>query len=60
MNAKPPSHDVKFWLNPPDTPATPVPGYEAWLKAELEAGVADVEAGRVVGLDQVRREFGLE
>lgn len=42
------------------TDATPAPGYDAWLKTELAAGTADLDAGKLTPLSDIRKEFGLE
>ena len=60
MNIKHPSNDAKLWHQPPDPSDRLVPGYEAWLEAEIAAGLAEAEAGKVSTLDEVRKEFGLE
>jgi hypothetical protein len=40
--------------------ATPAPGYDAWLAQELAAGTADLDAGKLTALTEIRKEFGLE
>ena len=60
MNAKHPTKDAKLWHAPPGPTDAPAPGYDAWLAAELAAGIADLDAGRVTPLEDVRKEFGLE
>lgn len=60
MNIKSPTTDAKLWHLPSEPTDTPVPGYEAWLVAEIAAGLAEVAAGKVTPLDEVRKEFGLE
>ena len=57
-------------MNKPATPipselwtaanATPAPDYDAWLAAELAAGTADLNAGKLTPLTEIRKEFGLE
>ena len=37
-----------------------MPGYDAWLAADIAAGLAEVEAGQVTPIADVRKEFGLE
>jgi len=34
--------------------------YRIYVRQKIEAGLRDVEAGRVVSQEEVRREFGLE
>ena len=46
-----------LWTTPDATPAS---GYNAWLKAELAAGTADLNAGKLTPLADIRKEFGLE
>lgn len=60
MNIKSPAKNAKVWHQPPEPADTTVPGYEAWLAAEIAAGIAEVAAGKVTSLEQVRKEFGLE
>ena len=60
MNAKHPTKDTKLWHQPPGPTDVPVLGYDAWLEAELAAGIADLDAGRVTPLEDVRKEFGIE
>ena len=57
-------------MNKPATPipselwtaanATPAPGYDAWLTAEIAAGTADLDAGKLAPSTEIRKEFGLE
>jgi hypothetical protein len=52
--------DVRAWIEPPDPGEEPEPGYDAWLAEEIERGQADIAAGRVVPLEEVKKELGLE
>ena len=57
-------------MNKPTTPlpsvlwtlpeVAPAPGYDAWLAAELAFGMADLNAGKIVPLADIRKEFDLE
>ena len=40
--------------------ATPAPDYDAWLAAELAAGIVELDAGKLTSLADIRKEFGLE
>ena len=59
MNTRPPPADLDRWLRPDRPGDAPDPGYDAWLEAELAAGLEDVSAGRVVPIEDVLKEFGL-
>ncbi|MGP3699443.1 hypothetical protein [Rhodobacter sp. NSM] len=52
--------DVEHWLKPARPEDAAEPGYDAWLEAEIAAGTAELDAGRVATLEQVKKEFGLE
>ena len=45
---------------PPATTEPKQPGYDAWLDAELAQGLADLDAGRSMTLEDLRKEFGHE
>jgi hypothetical protein len=60
MNKPAPSADIAPWISPPPANDPPVPGYDAWLAANIAAGLAEVEAGTVTPIADVRKEFGLE
>ena len=60
MNTQPPPDDLDRWLRPDQPGDAADPGYDSWLEAELAAGLEDVRAGRVVPLEVVLKEFGLE
>ena len=52
--------DVEHWLKPARPEDAAAPGYDAWLEAEIAAGIAELDAGRFATLEQVKKEFGLE
>ena len=60
MNTQPPPADLDRWLRPDRPGDVPDPGYDEALEADLAAGLEDVRAGRVVPLEVVLKEFGLE
>lgn len=45
---------------PPTEAEPPVPGYDAWLDAELARGLADLDAGKSTPLADLCKEFGHE
>jgi hypothetical protein len=52
--------DIDLWIKPARPENRPEPGYEEWLQAEIEAGLAELDQGKVVTLADVKKEFGLE
>lgn len=54
------SSEIDRWIKPARPEDKPEPGYEEWLAAELEAGIAEADAGKVVTLAALKEEFGLE
>jgi hypothetical protein len=60
MNKPAKPSDIREWIDPPSGDEPPVPGYDAWLKQDIAAGLADIKAGRVHSLAAIRKEFGLE
>jgi hypothetical protein len=54
------STDLKDWLEGPQPGEEPDAEYEAWLDEEIARGRADAAAGRVVPLETVKEDFGLE
>lgn len=48
------------WTHTPAADAKPVAGYEAWLAADIAAGLAEIADGKTTPLADVRKEFGLE
>lgn len=52
--------NVQRWIKPAAPEEQPEAGYEEWLAADIAAGIAELDAGKFVTLDQVKREFGLE
>ena len=48
------------WTHTPSSDSKPVPGYEAWLAADIAAGLAEIADGKTTPLADVRKEFGLE
>lgn len=52
--------NVQRWIKPAAPEERPEAGYDEWLAADIAAGIAELDAGKFVTLDQVKREFGLE
>ncbi|WP_196053583.1 hypothetical protein [Paracoccus lichenicola] len=52
--------DIQRWIKsgPPGQQAAP--GYDEWLKAEIAAGIAELDAGKFMTLEDMKREFGQE
>ena len=48
------------WWLPPEGEPEPEPGYAEWLAAELDAAIAEADAGKVIPAEQVWKELGLE
>jgi hypothetical protein len=48
------------WTDAPASDAKPVAGYQAWLAADIAAGLAEIADGKTTPLADVRKEFGLE
>lgn len=46
--------------NLPDTATWDDVAYEAELRASIEHGLADAQAGRVVAVEDMMKEFGIE
>jgi hypothetical protein len=46
--------------NLPESPTWDDLAYEAELRASIDCGLADSEAGRVVAIEDMMREFGVE
>ena len=51
---------VQHWIKPAPSDHKGEPGYDEWLAAEIAAGLAELDAGKVTPLDDVKREFGQE
>lgn len=60
MNKPAKPDDAPQWIDPPAEGAIPVAGYDAWLAQDIAAGLAEIAAGHVTPLADVRKEFGLE
>ena len=52
--------DISLWIEPPSPDDVPEPGYDEWLEAELAQALAEADAGLLVSLSEVKKEFGLE
>ena len=52
--------DLAKWIGPPEPGEEPAPGYEAWLKAELEAAAKEADEGKITPIEQVRKRYRLE
>ena len=50
--------DITPWLEWTDE--APEPGYDADVKASIQRGLADIEAGRVYPAEQVWKDLGIE
>ena len=48
------------WTGSPASAAKPVAAYDAWLAAEIAAGLAEIGEGKTTPLAVVRKEFCLE
>lgn len=48
------------WVNPPSPAEEPGPEYEAYVREKIARGQADIKAGRVTPIEEVRKELGLE
>lgn len=46
--------------NLPDTATWDDVAYEADLRASIERGLADAQAGRVIAVEDMMKEFGIE
>lgn len=60
MSAHPKPHDPKPWFEPPHASGEVESGYEDWLAAEIEAGCAELDAGKGIPAAEVWKELGLE
>jgi hypothetical protein len=60
MNKPTKSSDADLWIAPRAKDVVPVAGYDAWLAQDMAAGLAEIDAGAVTPLAEVRKEFGLE
>ncbi len=60
MSTRARSGDGKRRAEPPAPDAERETGYDAWLEAELEAGCAELDAGRGVAAERAWKELGLE
>ena len=52
--------DIDKWIGPPEPGEEPVPGYDEWLKAELEAAAKELDEGKGIPIEEVRKRYGLE
>jgi hypothetical protein len=60
MNKPSDPKTARMWTDAPPPTDAAVAGYDAWLAAEIARGTADLDAGRSVPLEKMRKEFGLE
>ena len=58
MSTKPKPVPASGLTEPPD--AAPEPGYGNWLKAEIAAGLEDIEAGRTTPAKEVWSELDID
>lgn len=54
MNKIDKTNDIDLWIGPPQ------PGYEEWLKAELEAAAKELDEGKGIPAEEVWKEFNLD
>ena len=47
------------WTDAPASNAKPVAGYQAWLAADIAAGLVEIAEGKTTPPADVRKEFGL-
>lgn len=52
--------DIERWLKPSHPKDQPESGYAEWLAEEIEAGVAELDAGKGIPAADVWRSLGLE
>ena len=52
--------DVERWIRPARPEDRPEPGYDEWLAAEIEAGLAELESGKGLPAEEVWKVLGLE
>ena len=55
-----PRNNADRWIKPAAPEDRPEPGYDEWLAAEIEAGIAGLDAGQGVPAADVWRSLGLE
>ena len=55
-----PRNNADRWIKPAAPEDRPEPGYDEWLAAEIEAGIAELDAGQGVPAADVWRSLGLE
>ncbi len=48
------------WTRPDSPENRPEPGYEEWLAAEIEKGIAELDAGQGIPASEVWKSLGLE
>lgn len=52
--------DIERWIRPAKPEDQAEPGYAEWLAAEIEAGIAELDAGKGIPADEVWKALGLE
>lgn len=52
--------DAERWTRPVQPDDRPEAGYEEWLAAELNAGLAELDAGKGIAADEVWKSLGFE
>lgn len=60
MNTVDKTNDIDLWIGPPQPGEVPESGYEEWLKAELEAAAKEIDEGKGIPIEEIRKEFNLE
>lgn len=52
--------DIDRWTRPAQAGDQSEPGYDEWLTAELEAGIAELDAGQGIPAETVWKSLGIE
>jgi hypothetical protein len=52
--------NIERWTRPSQPGDQPEPGYAEWLAEEIEAGIAELDAGRGIPVEEVWKSLGLE
>lgn len=52
--------DIDRWIKPASPGDQPETGYAEWLADEIEAGIAELDAGKGIPAVQVWKSLGLE
>lgn len=60
MRERTKTRDAAAWISPPDPHAAKSPGYDEWLKAELDTAAAQLDAGEGIPAAEVWKQLGIE